>query len=89
MGFFKKTTDVEWLTFRENDWKKAQEIILAKGRHVDLVKDTETVDSKEIVTYTVLMHLTRDEAIDMYSQLLAKGINKFTDNNKKEETNKK
>ncbi len=89
MGFFKKATDIEWLTFRESDWKKAQEIILANGRHVDLVKDTETVDGKEIITYTVLMHLTRDEAIDMYSKLLAKGINKFTDNNKKEETSKK
>ena len=90
MGFFTKLTKV-WLTFRENDWKKAQDIVLAKVRHVDLVKDAETVNGKEIITYTILTYLPMDEAIDLYSQLLAKGINKFTDNGKKkeEETNKK
>lgn len=79
----------EYLTFRETEWNKVRSIILVDGRHVDLVKDTEDVDGKKVVTYTVLMYLTREEAIELYASMKANGIKKFVNNNEKKEDNKK
>ena len=87
---FKKTEQeedkkVEWLTFKEVDWAKARDIIFVNGRHVDLVRDKCVLNGDEdqkVVTYTVLVELTREEAIDMYAKLLSAGIKEFVDNSK-------
>ena len=89
MGIFDKlkkqeTEDrkVEWLTFKEADWTKAREIIFVNGRHVDLVKDQTEIHGEKVTTFTVMVDLTREEAVDMYARLLAAGIREFTDNSK-------
>lgn len=74
---------VEWLTFKEADWTKAREIIFVNGRHVDLVKDQTEIHGEKVTTFTVMVDLTREEAVDMYARLLATGIKEFTDNNSK------
>lgn len=88
MGLFdklkKETEDrkVEWLTFKEADWTKAREIIFVNGRHVDLVKDQTEIHDEKVTTFTVMVDLTREEAVDMYARLLASGIKEFKDNSK-------
>lgn len=90
IGKFNRKTEknedvgIEHLTFKEADWTKVRNIVLADGRHVDLVKTRQTVDEKETITYTVLMSLTRTEAIDFYSELKAAGVTKFTNHNDSE-----